>query len=131
MDADAASVAEPQLTIDDDAIASSKSFGNHGHVVDGAIDPDEPQLDGRIWLDYENVRPVLANLNCRAWDNQGVGLTAQCQCDVDKLTRPQPGVTVSESRLERNRAGRDVDLTIDTRSAHRLRVFGVRSGPLR
>jgi hypothetical protein len=58
-------------------------------------------------------------------------LTAQCQCDVDKLTRPQPGVTVSESRLERNRAGRDVDLTIDTRSAHRLRVFGVRSGPLR
>jgi hypothetical protein len=28
LDADAASVAEPQLTIDDDAIASSKSFGN-------------------------------------------------------------------------------------------------------
>ena len=80
---------------------------------DGAVDADKPQLDGRVRPDHEHVRAVLPDLDRRARHDDRVRLDSERQGDVDELPGPQAGVVVCKLRLERNGAGRDIDLIVD------------------
>src|SRR5215467_957913 len=109
----ARSIVEPQLTIDHDALARIKPAGDDSLIAHGAIDAHQPQLDGRVIFDDEDVGAVLADLEGRAWHDDRMGLNAEREVDVDELAGPQPDIVVGKRRLERDRAGRCIDLVVN------------------
>ena len=67
----------------------------------------------------------MSDLDRCAGHEKGIFLNAERQRDVDELSGPQPRVIIGECRLQGNRAGRDIDLTIDKRKYSGDRHLGL------
>jgi hypothetical protein len=70
-------------------------------------------FDDRVQPDQERVGAVLPDLDGGARHHDGVRLRAEGQGDVNELPGPQPSIVIGELRLERDGAGRDIDLVVD------------------
>lgn len=104
---------QPELSFDDDAFAGLEALADDGALADHAGDLHRPHGSRHVGLHDIEIVAVLPHLEGGRRHGNRVLLGPQGRHDVHELARPQPAVGVGHRRLQRDRAGRGVDIVVD------------------